>query len=786
MANTTVYPFGTGGSLPSSIGIINDLTTGGVDKALSAEQGKVLGGEINQLRQEVDLSQITTHSFGIAATNASAPWVQKGKHKVIPVTPGDLYGLLAQSTSTSAFFSFFTNEYEVPTDVSYPIYFITGWGRTSMVVGTEVFVEVPEGAAYLCINTVDGSSVSYTWAVTKVEYGLRHTVENNSAKIDSQESLLDIKTVDFSTKTLRASNIDASTLNWTAASTSRHYIFPVSAGDVFRLTACAWARSSYAFMTTMGYSANKAAPVVPNTGVNYVNPGATVTFVVPEDCYFMYIYAGNLTTWAKSNLPQSLTYYTPQRDNQRRAIKYKLHTSWKVDARTDSETFGGLLSGGSAYGTTGYIDLRGGKYVKYYANKTSADNDFYDITGTVFYDENRQPLTEGVRLMTYKSGSSTAGWILTSIPSGAAYMRVTAGSSLDGTISAYVYPLGDEDIYGLPDLHGELLKTLGFGFRGTKTQVSLIHCTDIHGDGDSWKRISDFATSIGATAVHTGDNVNYSWSSTAWDFLQTSGVSNILNCIGNHDGLKDGSWTGATPKEVYDVMIAPYVSNWGVTQPTDASDGKLYYYKDISTDVRLIVLDMHNISQSFTGASRAETVEGYTEAELTWFESVLADALTNSKTVVCASHYLFYSFSYDVNTAWDEGSEQPNWAKARTSTFGSISTAFVDAVSDFIDNGGKFVCWLGGHVHSSQFLHSGYDNRQLLICAANASLPAFAGSTHLRGNLDGYRDDFNFMRIYPNDGVLFVNRIGSNLAYLGLRQNMIVYDYINRELITTR
>ena len=43
MANKTVYPYGTGGSLPSSIGIINDLKTGGADNALAAEQGKVIG-----------------------------------------------------------------------------------------------------------------------------------------------------------------------------------------------------------------------------------------------------------------------------------------------------------------------------------------------------------------------------------------------------------------------------------------------------------------------------------------------------------------------------------------------------------------------------------------------------------------------------------------------------------------------------------------------------------------------------------------------------------------------
>ena len=43
MANNTIYPYGQNGELPSSIGLVNDLTTGGADKALTAEQGKVLG-----------------------------------------------------------------------------------------------------------------------------------------------------------------------------------------------------------------------------------------------------------------------------------------------------------------------------------------------------------------------------------------------------------------------------------------------------------------------------------------------------------------------------------------------------------------------------------------------------------------------------------------------------------------------------------------------------------------------------------------------------------------------
>lgn len=54
MANQTIYPYGTDGQLPSSIGVINDLTTGGADKALSAEMGKLIGGREANDRARID------------------------------------------------------------------------------------------------------------------------------------------------------------------------------------------------------------------------------------------------------------------------------------------------------------------------------------------------------------------------------------------------------------------------------------------------------------------------------------------------------------------------------------------------------------------------------------------------------------------------------------------------------------------------------------------------------------------------------------------------------------
>lgn len=46
MANNTVYPYGPGGQLPGGIAIVNDLVTGGADKALSAQMGVELNSKL--------------------------------------------------------------------------------------------------------------------------------------------------------------------------------------------------------------------------------------------------------------------------------------------------------------------------------------------------------------------------------------------------------------------------------------------------------------------------------------------------------------------------------------------------------------------------------------------------------------------------------------------------------------------------------------------------------------------------------------------------------------------
>lgn len=171
MENQTVYPYGTGGSLPSSIGIVNDLKTGGANKALSAEMGKVIGEDLYDTYETIDLSSITEHNYSLAASG----WNGVGKHKVIPVTVGEVVKLNVAGSSSDpyagGFYALFTSAYEVPSSTSSPVPYANGTSRiwlSSMYDNGEVVLTIPENVAYVCICTKDGDGVR-TWSAYQRE-----------------------------------------------------------------------------------------------------------------------------------------------------------------------------------------------------------------------------------------------------------------------------------------------------------------------------------------------------------------------------------------------------------------------------------------------------------------------------------------------------------------------------------------------------------------------------------------------------------------------------------------
>lgn len=91
MANSTVYPYGTGGSLPASIGIINDLTTGGADKALSAQQGVVLKGKVTfETNPEYNMTTPETNkqSYGTVGSHIQTGVLSGMEYVKITGNPG--------------------------------------------------------------------------------------------------------------------------------------------------------------------------------------------------------------------------------------------------------------------------------------------------------------------------------------------------------------------------------------------------------------------------------------------------------------------------------------------------------------------------------------------------------------------------------------------------------------------------------------------------------------------------------------------------------------------------
>ena len=137
MANQTVYPYGIGGSLPSSIGIINDLITGGADKALSAEQGKVIGQKLNRLLDVTffENSSLADWKSG-NISNGTIVTNYANRYLVLSGFPDDVSELTISRTSPDTTYSL--NVYTSSDGTNYTsVYnFQTGSGTTTITLGS--------------------------------------------------------------------------------------------------------------------------------------------------------------------------------------------------------------------------------------------------------------------------------------------------------------------------------------------------------------------------------------------------------------------------------------------------------------------------------------------------------------------------------------------------------------------------------------------------------------------------------------------------------------------------
>lgn len=296
MANQTVYPYGTNGSLPSSIGLINDLATGGADKALTAEQGKVVGEELyGSGRTLVDLTALTEYGVYVAtATNKWAEYVGSG-FVFIPVTPGDKYQIAASGNKATVYFVTQDSSHSAGNTPTYA----TGYSTTLSVSAntmSEPFT-IPQDGHYIALM-VKGSNELLNPSAYKIEDGIvtpglvervGELEENTATLIDEVEG--EGRTmVDVSALTKYNAYIELATGLWASSNYVDVVFVSVNPGDSLQIIGSSRG-TPYAFLQTNAHTTGTAASFCSGYEQGYtVNPGETVEITIPNDGHYLAVW----------------------------------------------------------------------------------------------------------------------------------------------------------------------------------------------------------------------------------------------------------------------------------------------------------------------------------------------------------------------------------------------------------------------------------------------------------------------------------------------------------------
>lgn len=310
---------------------------------------------------------------------------------------------------------------------------------------------------------------------------------------------------------------------------------------------------------------------------------------------------------------------------------------------------------------------------------------------------------------------------------------------------------------------------------GSAAQVPLVllQYSDIHGDAVNAARIVEFYSEFSSyidDALCCGDNLvndfsnDYSW----WGKIK--GSNQVLVTIGNHDTASyfedvSYSWTDHAGEDSYKKFIAPSVSDWGVVQHSTET----YYYKDYpKSGMRLIVLDCMS----------------YDEAQERWFSEVVSDSREKGLSVVAVSHYPVSAFTpiecnYSTRPDLDAGVVKEYWSH-RPKLSGAVAI-----IDEFIDKGGDFVCWLGGHLHKNSigFIPKHHGQIVLLVESASSSPDINRQGDAMRVKGGKNQDSFNIVGFDRVEHVISILKIGADVDNIGRSRQFLSIDYHSREIL---
>lgn len=254
--------------------------------------------------------------------------------------------------------------------------------------------------------------------------------------------------------------------------------------------------------------------------------------------------------------------------------------------------------------------------------------------------------------------------------------------------------------------------------------LNLLHVSDMHGDVYSLNRIKqtyDFIKEEGLAddAILTGDFV----------YQNYSNATDIFNCIpeglftiGNHEVRPSNAqmYKYTNTFTIADAYTKYFynISLWDVE--TDNVLYPTYYYKDYADKgIRLICVDPI-MNATYTQSELTQ--------QLTWLDATLESARQASLNVVMICHYPTQGTPVFIDCGFTTYYHTVASHIGDSVYTESTMIELQDAVQTFIQNGGKFVCWLTGHNHHDNVFYTEEYPDQLCIVLGTGSTRVETGT----------------------------------------------------------
>ncbi len=313
--------------------------------------------------------------------------------------------------------------------------------------------------------------------------------------------------------------------------------------------------------------------------------------------------------------------------------------------------------------------------------------------------------------------------------------------------------------------------------------------SDIHGRSAELERIIQYGDTMkdSLDCIIDGGDDTSTLTSTApptWaDSIIADGELPCIRAVGNHDAWASDYWVWDTAQNIYNLITSKVVTdltNKSVTihQPSDvATTYKNYYYVDFG-NVRAVVL----ISMSG---------EHYWDSsQSSWFEGVLADALTNDKHVLVVNHAPLSPDAIKESESWPNWNSHRSWEGYSTgrephvNDAQHLSSAAITLVDSFISDGGHFIAYIAGHTHTDYVLETkNAVNKQFCVVTSCARANPADSYTPDIGSLEF--DLFNWIAIDTDKQVFKMLRLGNGKTYAMNEHSVIVIDYRNARILAS-